>query len=193
VKLPAAVATIMALAAPSAVAADPPRSLWVYGDSFAVGTRPFLPGELRGWRVAQDTVHNRDADDAAPALRRRPGAGPVVHLSLGTISDPKRPDLFRAAVRRAMQAAGRRCVVWPNIWRPARKPLPDWSANNAVLADEASRRDNLVVVDWAGLLWFHRDWLDPWDNTHVDERGYRARARMVAEGARECHRRLRRR
>ena len=189
----AAIVLAFLCACGTARADDVPRKLFVYGDSFAVGTKPFIPGALRGWRVEQDVVNNRGVAQAAPALRRYGPSrtGPVVHLSLGTSDDPTRPDRFRAAVRRAMRAAGRRCVVWPNVWRPAaREGLPDWKANNAVLADEATRRDNLVVVDWMGWIAFHQDRLDPFDNTHVDELGYRQRARLIATAARECHRRL---
>jgi hypothetical protein len=189
----ACVVIVLAAAQGARAQNDPPRELFVYGDSLAMFTAPFLPGALRGWRVEQDVVPNRRAAHAEAVLRRREQSiGPVVHLSLGTVDDPSRPERFRAAVRRAMQAAGSRCVVWTNVWRPARRRgEPGWKPINAVLDEEAQRRDNLVVVDWYGLVARNRKWLDPRDNTHVDDRGSKARARAVAGGARECHRRLR--
>jgi hypothetical protein len=190
----ACLALVVAIATTASAPAQtaPPRELFVYGDSLAMFTAPFLPPALRGWRVEQDVLPNRRAAHAAAALRRRgPGVGPVVHLSLGTVDDPARPERFRAAVRRAMQAAGPRCVVWTNVYRPARRRSdPSWERLNAVLDEEAARRDNLVVVDWYSLVTRHRDWLDPRDHTHVDDRGSKARARAVARGVRECHRRL---
>jgi lysophospholipase L1-like esterase len=114
----------------------------------------------------------------------------VVHLSLGTVDDPAHPERFRAGVRRAMRVVGeRRCVVWPNMWRPV-VTGPGWDVLNAVLAQEAARRANLIVVDWAGIVAQHQDWLSKVDATHVSEAGYRARARAVASAVRECYRRL---
>src|SRR4051812_31695005 len=175
---------------PAARGAPPPHRLFVFGDSFAVGTRPYLPRDLRGWRVEQDTFPNRGVDEAAPVLRRQGASlAPVVHLSLGTVDDPDHPERFRAGLRRAMRAVGTRCVVWPNIFRPVVEGQ-GWDVINAVLAQEAARRRNLIVVDWAGLVARHLDWLSPADATHVSERGYRARARAVAGAVRECYRRL---
>jgi hypothetical protein len=116
---------------------------------------------------------------------------PVVHLSLGTFDDPEHLGRFRRAVRRAMRAAGpTRCVVWPNLFRSAAFVDPPRERLNAVLAEEEVRRDNLVVVDWYSLVRAHTEWLDKRDATHVNEEGYRARARAVADGVRECHARL---
>ena len=186
--LPVAVALVLALPAPALATA--PQDLFVYGDSLATGTKPFLPAELPGWRVEQNVFPNRGARNAAAALKRHRG-GSVVHLSLGTIDDPARPERFRVWVRRAMRAAGSRCVVWANIWRPARRPAdPKWTVLNRVLDEEAARRRNLVVADWRSLVSRNRKWLSPIDNTHVDDHGYRARARLVADAVRACHARL---
>src|SRR5687768_7293343 len=104
---------LLALGPGGAGAQEPPRTLFVYGDSLAMFAAPFMPAALPGWRVEQDVVANRDAARAERALRsRRARRAGVVHLSLGTIDDPSRPDRFRLSVRRAMRAAGQRCVVW---------------------------------------------------------------------------------
>lgn len=185
-----------ALALPGGAGADASgtaRRLFVFGDSMADGTKPFLPGELPRWQVHQDAFPSRHARDAAPAMRARgPRLAPVIHLSLGTVDDPERPRAFRRAVRRAVRAAGKdRCVVWTNIWRLAKDGSGlEWDRLNHVLDDEAARRSNLIVVDWVAMVAAHTEWLNKADATHVDESGNRARARAVAHAVRECWIRL---
>ena len=185
-------ALLLAAVMPVSSSADAPRRLFVYGDSLAIGTEPYLPGELSDWRVKQDVEANRFAHSAARVLRDRgERLSPVIHLSLGTGDDPSRPRRFRKAVRRAMRAAGPgRCVVWANIFRPAPRGEPKWARLNQVLAREEGRRENLVVVDWYSMAKAHPEWVSSHDGTHVNERGYRARARAVAAGVRECRERL---
>ena len=90
------------------------------GDSLAVGTRPYIPAELRGWRVTQSAAVSRHAFEAAGVLRAYGRSLPrVIHVSLGTNDDPRQVSAFRAAIRDVMAVAGpRRCVVWTNIVRP---------------------------------------------------------------------------
>ena len=189
----------LAVVCTSSAQADPPRKLLAYGDSFAVGTKPYLPEALSNWRVSHDVDYSRKARSAPRALRER-GARlpPVIHISLGTVDDPSRPRRFRRAVRRTMRVVGdERCVVWANIVRPMRGPdgtgYNGWEPLNRVLVAEALRRENLVIADWASLYRAHPEWVSPVDGTHVDERGYKGRAQLVAHGAYECYERLRRR
>ena len=178
--------------APAAIASDEDRRLFVYGDSFAIGTEPYLPGQLEGWQIETDAAPNRHTRSVPGALRAR-GAelAPVVHLSVGTVDDPTHPRRFRKRVRKIMRIVGEgRCVVWANIARPMVRPngqgYNGWRPLNEVLRDEASRRTNLVVLRWTRLVRAHPEWVDGHDGTHVNERGYRARARLVADGVREC-------
>jgi hypothetical protein len=185
-------ALVLTTVLPTTAAADPAQRLFVYGDSLAVGTKPYIPDKLPNWRVKQDVGLSRHARQAAAALRARGDRlSPVVHLSLGTVDDPARPRRYRRAVRRAMRAAGpERCVVWANIYRPSPLGEPGWGRLNRVLDREAERRDNLVIVDWFSIVAAHPGWRSPVDGTHVNERGYRYRARAVAAGVHECNERL---
>ena len=179
------------LAPAQAGAADPEGRLLVFGDSFAVGTEPYMPKALPAWRVKQDVAVNRRARHAVRALRKRKRIPRVIHISLGTVDDPGRRRAFRRSVRRTMRIVGpRRCVVWTNIFRPSREGEPSWERLNRVLAREAGARDNLVIVDWFTMVQENPEWLRPEDGTHVTKRGYRQRARAVADGARECRDRL---
>lgn len=191
-RLALGLALMLAAALPVPAAADVPRRLFVFGDSLAIGTKPYLPEELPRWRVKQDVAVNRFAREAAPALRNRgESLSPVIHLSLGTGDDPSRPRRFGKAVRKAMRAAGRdRCVVWTNIFRPAPRGYPRWVRLNRVLDRQARRRENLVIVDWYSMVKAHPEWVSRHDGTHVNERGYRRRAAAVARGVRECRQRL---
>ena len=190
------VALAMGLALPASAAADPPHKLFVYGDSMAVGTEPFMPEALPDWRVKQDVVVDRHLPGTARVLREKgERLAPVVHISMGTVDDPERPGRFRRGVRRTLRAAGpERCVVWPNIWRPVwldQKLINGWDPLNDVLTQEAERRSNLLIVDWVAMVKRHWDWLSTYDGTHVSEAGNRARARAVARASEECYERLR--
>jgi hypothetical protein len=189
----ARVATALALILCGSAQASEPR-LFVYGDSIAIGTQPHLEDELAGWKIRADMDYARKARTAAPALKAKGDRlAPVVHVSLGTVANPKRPEAFRRHVRAVMRAVGDRCVVWANIYRPLKdgdRVWNGWRPLNRVLAGEAGRWSNLVVVDWASMVEKHLQWRSSVDGTHVSERGYRARARAVAQGVRECSDRL---
>jgi lysophospholipase L1-like esterase len=183
--------------APAAIASADDRNLFVYGDSFAIGTEPYLPGQLDGWQIETDADYNRHTRSVPAALRAEGDQlAPFVHLSVGTVDDPTHPGRFRRRVRKIMRIVGEgRCVVWANIARPRIRPngqgYNGWRPLNEVLRDEARRRTNLVVLRWTALTRAHPEWFaDSHDGTHVNQRGYRARARLVADGVRECQDRL---
>jgi lysophospholipase L1-like esterase len=186
----------LALLSPAAAATSIPQKLFVYGDSLAVGTEPYIPDALPDWRVRQDVEVDRHIRGAARALRDRGDRlAPVVHISLGTVDDPDRPRKWRRAMRRVLRATGsERCVVWANIYRPIIRDgeeLNGWEPLNKVLDEEAEHRSNLVIVDWAAMVERHLEWRSSFDATHVSERGYRARSRAVARASEECYDRLR--
>jgi hypothetical protein len=162
------------------------RRLLVDGDSLAVGTKPYLPKELRGWKVTQSASVSRHAYEGAGVLRSYGRALPrVVHVSLGTNDDPNDVDGFRAAIRDVMDAAGpRRCVVWTNIVRP-KVAGATYAGYNRALAQESGPRKNLRVVNWARMVRKHPEWLGE-DGVHVSADGYRARATAVARSVRRC-------
>jgi hypothetical protein len=181
--VPCLLALVAALAVP-AQAQDTPR-LFVLGDSLGYQTEEYLPKLLSDWRVRQNIDFGRRTRDAVRALRRRSRLPAVVHVSVGT-SDEPRPRPFRRNVRRIMRIVGReRCVVWANIWRPAPPGEAGWTRLNRVLAKEAGRRPNLIVVDWHSMVKANQDWL-VYDDVHVFREGAVARARAVASAVRSC-------
>jgi hypothetical protein len=173
----------LALASPASAAE---RSLLVNGDSLAEGTRPYIPGDLPGWRVKQSTALSRHAYEGDDVMRRLGSRLPrVIHVSLGTNDDPGDVDGFRDAIADVMKVAGRsRCVVWANIVRPPYRRV-SYSGLNRVLADESSRRANLRVLNWVRMVRRHPEWLAD-DGVHVSAAGYRARAQAVARAVRRC-------
>jgi hypothetical protein len=180
-----ALALVLALAAPASAEALS-RRLLVNGDSLAVGTKPYLPQELRGWKVTQSTSVSRHAFEGADVMRAYGRALPrVIHVSLGTNDDPNQVDAFRAAIRDVMEVAGpHRCVVWTNIVRPAVAGA-SYAGYNRALAVESRPRQNLRVVNWARMVHQHPEWLSG-DGVHVNVDGYKARAKAVAESVRRC-------
>jgi lysophospholipase L1-like esterase len=180
-----ALALVLALAAPASAQALS-RRLLVNGDSLAVGTKPYLPGELRRWKVTQSASVSRHAFEGADVMRAYGRALPrVIHVSLGTNDDPNQVDAFRAAIRDVMEVAGpHRCVVWTNIVRP---PVAgaSYAGYNRALAVESRPRENLRVVNWARMVQQHPEWLSG-DGVHVNVDGYKARAKAIAQSVRRC-------
>jgi hypothetical protein len=153
------------------------------GDSLNVGIEPYLPSALEGWTITNRNEVGRRTDAGLDVLRDegRSLARRVV-ISLGTNDPPDGVDAYRRQVRAALAIAGRgRCVVWINM----SAAHTSFQALDAVLDEEARRVDNLRVVDWAGLLAEHPDWLAA-DGVHGTEAGYRGRAEAVADAVRGC-------
>jgi hypothetical protein len=170
--------------APAASAAE--QSLLVDGDSLAEGTRPYVPRELPGWRVTQSTAVGRHASEGDEVMRRYGSRLPrVIHVSLGTNDDPGDVDGFRDSIADVMKVAGRaRCVVWANVVRPPYRGV-SYRGYNRALADEASRRENLRVLNWVRMVRRHPEWLSG-DGVHASAAGYRARAKAVARAVAQC-------
>jgi hypothetical protein len=167
-----------------------PRRLLVLGDSLAWDNRRHLARALPRWRIENEVWFARKAVEAPAVLRTRRPLPRLIHVSLGSADDPERVGAFRQAVARTMRIAGpRRCVVWANVWRPV-PDGPGFELINAVLADEAAARPNLLVVDWHSLVAANQHWLVP-DRVHVYADGNRARAAAVAAAVRACRRSLR--
>ena len=187
--------TLAALAALAATAAGGPgagaaaprsRAILHNGDSLAVGTQIYLPRALRGWRVRVSVDISRHASEG-PRILRRFGSGlpRVIVVSLGTNDDPRSLGAFRRAIRATMRVAGRRrCVVWANVVRP-RVGGVGYGQMNRVLAQEARRRRNLRVFQWARMARANRHWFGR-DGVHPSGAGYAARARGIARVVRRC-------
>lgn len=180
-----ALALIVLLAAPASAHALSHRLL-VTGDSLAVGTKPYLPKALRGWKVTQSASVGRNTADGVDVIRSYGRSLPrVIHVSLGTNDSPNQVGAFRAAIREVMDIAGpRRCVVWTNIVRPAVAGT-SYAGYNRALAAESRPRENLRVVNWARMAREHPEWLAG-DGVHANAEGYQARAKAIAQSVRRC-------
>ncbi len=161
------------------------RSVFAIGDSLGQGTRPYLPGALRGWRLSQSVSISRFVSEGVSIVRNRGGLPAVIVFALGTNDDAHNVSTFRNSVEAVARIAGEtRCVVVPNIVRP---PVggASYSSFNRALADVARHHDNLRIVDWAGLVSANRGWLAG-DGVHVNATGYQARARAIAKQVERC-------
>jgi hypothetical protein len=170
--------------APAASAAG--QSLLVNGDSLAEGTMRYIPRQLPEWRVTQSTTVGRHASEGDEVMRRFGSRLPhVIHVSLGTNDNPGDVDGFRDAIADVMKVAGRaRCVVWANVVRPPYRGV-SYRGYNRALADEASLRENLHVLNWVRMVRRHPEWLGG-DGVHASAAGYRARAKAVARAVTQC-------
>ena len=166
------------------------KRLFVVGDSLAVGTRPYLPRYLHGWRIRGSVSISKHAPEGASELaRRHRGLPPVVVASLGTNDDPHAASSFEGSVRKSLRAVGKHgCVVWPNIVRPAVAGAT-YGGYNRVLDRIARRNEHLRVVDWAAIAAHNRGWFGP-DGVHPNATGYTVRAGAIAKQVRRCRRSL---
>jgi lysophospholipase L1-like esterase len=171
-------------APPALSAAD--RTVFVDGDSLSVGARPYLERNLRGWHVSQSAMTGRSTAQGLAILRAHAAnLERVLVMALGTNDDSRATQAFGDAIRETMAIAGpRRCVVWPTIVRPSFQGT-SYAGLNRVLADEAAKRDNLFVVDWAETIRVRPELLTP-DGVHLTPDGYAARARAIAQAVRVC-------
>jgi lysophospholipase L1-like esterase len=183
---PAAAILIAAAALPApaparVTAADASAQVLVVGDSLAVGLRTSLPG-LLGRQVAWDAKSGRTTPQGLVALRAslkivRPK---VVVVSLGTNDGPD-PRRFASRIDRALAAIGpNACVVWSDIYRPARKG--PYAALNGVLALEALKVRRLHLVAWNRAVARRAVTLP--DGLHPDPAGFAYRARLIARAVR---------
>jgi lysophospholipase L1-like esterase len=154
------------------------------GDSLAEGTAPYLPGLLRGRQVTQDYGVGRNLSTGISELRGDASTlPPILVLSLGT-NDVPTPSSFGPLVNEALSIAGNRCVIWPDIVRPASGGY-NWDDANAVLAAAASTHPSLHVVPWSTMVRSHPEWLAG-DGVHVNTTGYSARAQAIADAVAGC-------
>jgi lysophospholipase L1-like esterase len=184
----AAVACGLAAVVPAGAARRLPysRTLLVVGDSLTVGTQPYLPRYLRGWRIRQEVSVSKQVTEG-PATLRRYGRGlpRVIFVNLGTNGDPRGVGVFLHALRQVMGIAGRhRCVVWSTIVRP---PVggASYRTLNRVLRQQGTKRRNLIVFKWGALAARHPGWFGP-DHVHVTASAYQVRARAMARDIRRC-------
>jgi hypothetical protein len=183
-RLPAVAALVVVAAllvslgrpAPAAVGG---KAVLDVGDSLSVGAAPYLPRHLPGYRIDGYRRVGLRSDEAALRVIRAQAPLPrVVVVSAGTNDDPHDVVVFSRSVADVLATVGRsRCVVWPTIVRPAVSGLT-YAALNRVLRRAATRRPNLVLVDWVGMVRRNPGWLGH-DGVHASSAGYRARARAI--------------
>lgn len=184
--LAVAACAIAPAAAEPAPSASRSRALLHNGDSLAAGTQIYLPGALPGWRIRASVDISRHTHEGPAILHRYGRRLPrVIVVSLGTNDDPRSVGPFRSDITATMRVAGRRrCVIWANISRPPVGGV-GYGGMNTVLAQEARKRRNLYVFQWARMARAHRRWFGP-DRVHPSRVGYRARAHGIARLVRRC-------
>lgn len=177
---------LTAAGAPGVQARHASRTIYVDGDSLAVGTTLFLSPFLPGWTVRKSVDISRHVQEGVAAIRAR-GAGleGVIVVDLGTNDDPSQVASFTSSVRKVVRAAGpKRCVIWSTIFRAPYRGI-SWEGYNRALRRLAATHDNLHVFDWAALARAHPSWFGH-NGVHPTATGYRARAAALARLVKSC-------
>jgi len=161
--------------------------VFVNGDSLAVGTAPYLPGDLARYRLTQSASISRHAPEGVDLVRHFPGKLPrIIVMQLGTNDDPGATSDFRSAVRSTIHIAGPgRCVVWVNIVRP---PVGgnSYAGYNRILSEENRDHPTFRVVKWTHIVASQHLQLSA-DGVHPTASGYQVRAKAIAQQVRRCN------
>ena len=172
-------------APPAATAGAAPGSLFVVGDSLAVGTEAPLSQLLPGWRIKTSAFTDRHTADGVAQIAAMPNLPDVIVVSLGTNDNPSETERFAGEVETVMDSAGpARCVVWVNIARPPYAGV-GYSGLNQVLTRVSLSRPNLLVVDWARISHSQSGLLGS-DGVHATAQGYAVRAQAIASAIAGC-------
>ena len=167
----------------------------VVGDSLAVLGGKEIAHELSdaGWRVRLVAYPGVTTGDQIDEIRR--AAADLSHtvvIELGTndahavLSGDLDVATARQHVHEALDLFEGRCVVWVNADAdPSRPGGSAGGAFDAILADEASQRPNLHVVDLSGLLAQHPEYFIS-DQVHLTSEGSTALGKLMADGAAQC-------
>ena len=159
------------------------KQVLAVGDSLMAGVRTFLPESLPDYEVLVNARAGRSTPQGLQALRdslREMPRPEAVVLSLGT-NDGSDPDRFRARMREVLEAIpSRTCIVWLDIYRPARKGA--YPALNRELRRAVNKDDRLEVPFWEHAVKSGKVHLK--DGLHPDEEGYRYRSEMMARAVR---------
>jgi len=156
-----------------------PGALLSVGDSLAVSSGPALRTRLTGWTITDRAQRNRTSTQGLSILRRVADVPSTLVVQLGTNDSDVRT--FRANVRSVLAIArgASARVIWVNISRP---PLPGTRTTdrelNEVLQAEATRHDNLTIVDWKAAV--ENDLVTLADQVHPSAQGYEIRAQLIA-------------
>ena len=157
----------------------------VVGDSLEVLTSPYLQRYLPG---AHLTINIHGGFSSIQIFRLfREAYDPsqsVIVFDAGTNDNPHYPQILAAQLRAVAQIVGDRCLVVPTIHGLVVDGLGSGAKNRVVEAFAASR-PGTQTPDWAGAVAAHPDLLLP-DHLHPNPRGADFRARLVAEGVRNC-------
>jgi lysophospholipase L1-like esterase len=134
-----------------AIIGDGPTRVLVVGDSVLEGTRATLPGALAGREVLIDTEVSRSTGQSVEAALTHGTDWDVVIVLLGH-NDGGSPNAYQPPYRRLFDTfAGAPRIVALTI----HEVRPYYSAVNAFVRDEASRRPNVRVLDWNAIASAH--------------------------------------
>jgi hypothetical protein len=165
---------------------SPPKTFTMIGDSLAVGTQPYLPGLLPGFKVSTNAQTGRPLATGMQILGSTPVSGPTaLAFSLFTNDDPSHVSQLESAVRTSVSRVGPNgCAIWATIVRPPVNGV-SYAAANRKLTQLARRLPRLRIVPWAAAVAQNPSWVGS-DGVHSTSTGYKARARMYADAAKSC-------
>ena len=157
----------------------------VVGDSLEVLTSPYLQKYLPrvpltinaegGYSSLQIFELFRESFDPSQS---------VIVFDAGTNDNPGLPEILAGRLEAVADVVGDRCMVVPTIHGLSVDGV-DSTGKNRVVARFAASRPGTQVPDWAGAVATHPELMQP-DNLHPIAEGADYRARLIAQGVKDC-------
>ena len=163
------------------------RRMVLVGDSLGEGIEPLLPPLLPGWQFQADALQSRPLATGMGIVAGLDFSEPTaLAISLFTNDDPRNVDALAAAVRTSVQRVSPGgCAIWATIVRPPVGGVSYQAANARWPSLKGALGNRLQVVPWAEQVGQHPEWVAS-DGVHATPAGYRARAQMYAQAAKQC-------
>jgi hypothetical protein len=157
----------------------------VVGDSLEVLTSPYLKQYLHGIPLTVNAVGGYNSFQIFDLFKQSydPSQSVIVFDS-GTNDDPAYPQILAGRLDAVARIIGNRCMVVPTIHGLNVNGITS-AGKNRVVHQFAASRPGTQTPDWAGFVAAHPDLMQP-DNLHPLPAGANDRARLIAQGIRDC-------
>ncbi len=157
----------------------------VIGDSLEVLTSPYLDQYLPSVPLTVNAEGGYNSFQLFDLFQESyDPAQSVIVFDAGTNDNPNYPEILAGNLDAVSDIVGDRCMVVPTIHGLSVDGV-DSTGKNRVVEDFASSRPGTEVPDWANAVATHPELMQA-DDLHPIAEGADLRARLIAQGVRDC-------